>query len=66
MVMQILDYSATDKHKPCLIRNGTVTVSTTIATAARWGNTAAINSLEIFTSNTFLAGSTFSLYGRIA
>jgi hypothetical protein len=66
MIMQVLDYSATDKHKTCLIRNGTVTVNTTIATAARWANSAAINSVTIFTPNTFLAGSTFSLFGRIA
>jgi hypothetical protein len=66
MIMQVLDYSAADKHKTSLIRNGTVTVNTTIATSARWANNTAINSVTIFTPNTFLAGSTFSLYGRVA
>jgi hypothetical protein len=69
-VFQIMDYSATDKHKTGLARasynqnsNG---ADVTEANAVRWANTAAINSLQVLSSNPFVAGSTFNLYGVIA
>lgn len=67
-VINVMDYSATDKHKTSLIRNNkTDTVNgfgTTDATAYRWSNTAAITSLLIKTgSGSIAAGSTFALYG---
>jgi len=63
-VINIMDYSATDKHKSSLTRfdhssNGTN------ARASRWPNTAAINSLVI-TNATFPVGFTASLYGIAA
>lgn len=61
--MQVMDYSATNKHKTVLIRNGSAAQSQTIATAARWANTNAINTLRVFTNDSFRSGSTFSLYG---
>jgi hypothetical protein len=66
---QIMDYSATDKHKTALFRNDNVGYSYTDAIASRWANTSAITSIRIFelnTSGTINAGSTFSLYGIVA
>jgi len=61
-VIQVMDYSATDKHKTFLVRaNSSNGVD---AHAGRWGSTSAITSLEIFPSTgTLESGSTFSLYG---
>jgi hypothetical protein len=66
IVFNIMDYSATDKHKSLLIRSSNASAFALMA-ASRWANINAINSisLEAYTSN-FTAGSTFSLYGRIA
>ena len=60
-VVQILDSSATDKHKSWLAREG-FDVGNTIATAGRWANTNAITSIQVF-NRTFAVGHTFSLYG---
>lgn len=60
-IMQIMDYSATDKHKTFLTRYNVLETS---ATASRWANNSAITSLSVrATSLSFAAGSTFSLYG---
>lgn len=63
---QFLDYSATDKHKTVLTRYDDQTV-VTVARAARWASTTAINSISLFNSGgngqVFAIGSTFSLYG---
>lgn len=62
-VIDILDYSATDKHKTALARNNRPAGATT-AIANRWANTAAITTILVFPgSSTFAAGSTFTLYG---
>jgi hypothetical protein len=67
--IQIMDYSATDKHKTGLIRddsqyNGGLIVR---AYASRWANTAAITSIEYFTTAGSLnVGFTLSLYGIAA
>lgn len=64
-VAQIMDYSATDKHKTVLVRadNGNALA---IANAGRWSNTSAITSIVLTsfegTAN-FAAGSSFALYG---
>lgn len=66
VVMQFMDYSATDKHKTILIRSN-VAGSVVMASANRWGNTNAINTISIAPgSGSFAIGSTFSLYGVIA
>jgi hypothetical protein len=64
--LQIMDYSATDKHKTCLGR-GNLTAGRVSAVTNRWASSAAINSISVavLTGN-FLAGSTLSLYGVIA
>lgn len=65
-VMDIFDYSATDKHKSHLSRNGMPTGSVS-AVAGRWPSTSAITSLRISCqTGPFNAGTTFSLYGILA
>jgi hypothetical protein len=62
---QVMDYSATDKHKSVLVRTSNSSLAE--MTAARWANTAAITSFQILTTTgTFSTGTTFSLYGVIA
>ena len=65
-IFHFLDYSATDKHKPILIRSDTY-YSLTQADAQRWANTAAINSIELNANGgDFPSGSTFYLYGIVS
>ena len=61
--MDILDYSATDKHKTILTK-GHNPARATNAIVQRWPSTAAITSIRL-NANTanFTAGSTFALYG---
>jgi hypothetical protein len=61
---QIMDYSATDKHKTILSRFDTANRETQ-ATASRWASTSAITSIRFFDilGQTFQTGATFSLYG---
>jgi hypothetical protein len=68
VIIQIMDYSATDKHKATLNRNNNNnTLGTHVEmTAGRWGNTAAVTSMTITSSINFAIGSTFSLYGIVA
>jgi hypothetical protein len=62
-IIDFLDYSVTDKHKMALIRNNEPASGVT-GKVQRWANTAAINSITLFTTGgTFVAGSTFALYG---
>lgn len=61
-IANILDYSATDKHKPVLIRGGLASLSTAIV-AGRWANTSAVTSIRLTPPNNFAVGSTFALYG---
>ncbi len=65
-IIQIMDYSATDKHKTRLNRMSVPGDQVTMV-VTRWANTAAVNSLR-FTlgSNTMSIGTTLSLYGVIA
>jgi hypothetical protein len=66
---QIMDYSATDKHKTILCTNsGLSGLSPMVARSAfRWANTAAITTLVAFAvSGDIAAGSTFNLYGIAA
>ena len=61
-VIQIMDYSQTNKHKTGLNRYGQAGAFAA-ANAFRWANTAAINSIRLRMGANFSAGSTFSLYG---
>lgn len=61
--IQVMDYSATDKHKTVLVRADRVNFGTS-ATANRWANTAAVTSVNFSVASGAMAiGSTFSLYG---
>lgn len=61
-VVQVMDYSASDKHKTSIIRNGST--SQLRATTYRWANTSVVNSLSFRTqTGNFLANTTISLYG---
>ena len=63
-VSNILDYSATDKHKTVLTRSSIASNVTGIA--SRWVNTNAISSITVFSpGSTISVGATFNLYGRI-
>ena len=67
IIAQIMDYSATDKHKTVLVRNGDAGLGVE-AIAGRWASTSAITSVTVFNTGSisFATGSTFSLYGVIA
>ena len=63
-VIQIMDYSATDKHKTFLYRTQESGLGAVLAQAGRWANTAAITSVRAYTgSDNWAVGSTFALYG---
>jgi len=61
--IELLDYTATDKHKSILSRLNNSTY--TFAHANRWASTAAINRIDFILSGgeSFAAASTFNLYG---
>ena len=62
--VDVMDYSATDKHKSLLIRTSNAARATETL-AGRWGSTSAVTSLVVYSpgGQTFAAGSTFALYG---
>ena len=61
-IVQIMDYSATDKDKTSLQRYNSD--STVGAQALRWDNTAAITEIDLNAAGgSFAVGTTFSLYG---
>ena len=64
VIMNIMDYSATDKHKTRIVKT-TNTNGVSLVYASRWANTAAVTSLsyDSATGGQFVAGSTFALYG---
>lgn len=63
--MEFMDYSLTNKHKTFLTRQDNAT-DVTEAMAHRWASTSPISSLRFYWSTgSFAAGSTLSVYGRI-
>lgn len=64
-ILQVLDYSATDKHTTTLQRSNTATAESANRMAAgRWADTSAVTSITLTQQSTnFDTGSTFSLYG---
>lgn len=65
-IIQVMDYSATDKHKTALSRSNQAGTYV-LAYASRWANTAAITSVNVVTlTSSFASGTTLSLYGVIA
>ena len=66
-ILQIMDYSVTDKHKMVLAKENALANSWTGARTTRWANTNAINTISLTpVAGTFSIGSTFSLFGVIA
>lgn len=66
LIAQIMDYSATDKHKTAIYRNGTGSTRTEMG-AVRWANTAAITTVAISPLNgNFTSGSSFHLFGIVS
>lgn len=64
-IVEVLDYSVTDKHKSAVVRVNYTTAVYMLA--GRWASQNAVDSLRLNTSTgTFNSGTTFSLYGRIA
>ncbi len=62
-IVQIMDYSATDKHKTVLTRMNDAGLRTS-ATASRWASTSAITTILVDAlSADYPSGSTFALYG---
>lgn len=64
----IMDYSATDKHKTMIARGSDNGVGVD-ATASRWANTAAISTITVTGydgAGVYAAGTTFYLYGLVA
>jgi hypothetical protein len=63
-IAQLMDYSATDKHKSILMRIGDPSVDAVTALAGRVAITDAINSVNLSpNAGSFASGSTFALYG---
>jgi hypothetical protein len=61
--VQIMDYSATDKHKTMLVRSN-LPASEVWMGAGRWASTAAVNSVRVTRSGFNLtSGTRLSLYG---
>jgi hypothetical protein len=67
ILVDVMDYAQTDKQKTVLLKTGGA-VSGLEAFAGRWASTSAVTSIAVGQSgtNTFAAGSTFSLFGILA
>lgn len=68
IIMDWLDYTATDKHKPMLIRTNAGT-NEVVMTAGRWASSSAITGATFTCAiggGTFAAGTTINLYGVLA
>jgi hypothetical protein len=61
----LMDYTATDKHKTSITRISDTGSASATAYASRWANTAAVNSITITRTagGNYNTGSTFGLYG---
>lgn len=68
-IVEILDYSATDKHKTVLTKYGSGASGYDVQlTASRWASTNAVNSVTLYdvSAQTYISGSTFALYGIVS
>ena len=63
-IVEIMDYSATDKQTMMLSRCNHSGGTVVERTAIRWANSSAVNTVNVYLSaGTFSTGSKFSLYG---
>jgi hypothetical protein len=66
VIYQIMDYATTDKHKSMLTRQNRYGQGTAMH-ISRWASTSAITKIKLYAqSSTFVAGTTFTLYGVAA
>jgi len=67
-ILNLMDYSATDKHKTALSRGNNPSLGFVTMMASRWANTAVVTTiaLSIDSGASFASGSTFNLYAVIA
>jgi hypothetical protein len=65
VMINVMDYSATDKHKVVLSRSN-IPGNYVFQTTSRWANTSAITSITISGSSNIETGFSFYLYGVIA
>jgi hypothetical protein len=65
-IIQVMDYSATDKHKTRLSRMSVAGAEVSMI-ASRWANTAAVTSMTFtLAGNTMSTGAILSLYGIVS
>ncbi len=65
--INIMDYSATDKHKAVLSRSGSAGNSIVQMVASRWANMNAITAIKLTNAaGDFPIGSNFALYGIVS
>jgi hypothetical protein len=64
VIINLMDYSATDKHKTGLMRNDGVVRNWMYV--FRWNSTSAITSYALSTNQSFISGSRFTLYGIVS
>lgn len=63
-ILQIMNYSATDKHKTVLAREQSASESYIVARASRWASNSAISSIEVIPHfGSLQTNTTFSLWG---
>jgi hypothetical protein len=62
VMLQIMDYSATNKHKTVLVRASNAGAAVE-ASVSRWNQTTAVDAVRLAFGTNFTIGSTFSLYG---
>lgn len=65
LIVEILDYSATDKHKTNLVRSNDAGVIL-MAGANRWASLSPITSIALTSNRTFQSGMTLTLYGIVS
>jgi hypothetical protein len=64
LIIQVMDYSATNKHKAILSRANSAINGQTVATTIKAETNAAVTSITVSGGTSgFIAGSTFALYG---
>ena len=67
VIIQIMDYSATNKHKSSLIRSNNASPNGVEMRALRWASTNAITSINLeAVGTTWLSGTSFHLYGIVS
>jgi hypothetical protein len=68
VLFNIMDYSATDKHKTILSRSNDKSGDAVWANANRWASTNAVTSIEVYTgtARSYTSATTVTLYGIVS